>query len=493
MSPLSLRRHRADRLLSQEFAALRSRVLAAVRRRLAASGAAPEAVDLEGCYAQAWQGLYTAMLDGEEIANPAGWLVVVTLRRAIEEHRRLRSTSYAGFTDVSENGSEPDLAARLDDIGKLRHLFEALRGRLSERECQAASLCYLQGLSRAEAAQRMGLSPRRMRKLMEGDGGRAEGVAAKVGSLLKVIASGGWCEEQASSMRALAFGILDPAGPRYTLAKQHQSECAACRRYVLSLRGLAAVLPPLLIPKGCLAGAGAGAGMGAGAGTGAGSTAGVASGSGALGSGGVLVGSSAGGLAQPLAGSVAAKLAGAVTALGVAVSGGVLLPTAGRSAGWRVRGAEAAARAGVPSAGPGAAPAGAGSTLAAAWRPGQGGGGPSTLAGLGQMPSSSSPGVTVGASDEFGIESIGAHSSGMGTVPTTRRPATGRHGASGSTPAHPSKARPIALVAGTPPLLAAVVAQRGSRSGYGSPPGGTPTRSGTHDGAVRRQAEFSFE
>ena len=36
---------------------------------------------------QAWQGLYAAVLDGQEIANPAGWLVLVTFRRAIEEQR----------------------------------------------------------------------------------------------------------------------------------------------------------------------------------------------------------------------------------------------------------------------------------------------------------------------------------------------------------------------------------------------------------------------
>ena len=83
-----------------------------------------------------------------------------------------------------------------------------------------------------------------MRKLMEGRGPRAPGVAAKVGALVETIGAGGWCEEQGSLMRALAYGILDPDGERHRLAQLHRHACPACRAYVRSLRGLAAVLPP---------------------------------------------------------------------------------------------------------------------------------------------------------------------------------------------------------------------------------------------------------
>ena len=51
-------------------------------------------------------------------------------------------------------------------------------------------------------------------------------------------------------MRGLAYGILDPNGERYRLALIHRSECPACRAYVVSLRGLAAVLPPVFLPWG---------------------------------------------------------------------------------------------------------------------------------------------------------------------------------------------------------------------------------------------------
>ena len=104
MSPLSVRRYRAERLLRREFEAMRGRVLAGVRGRLRAAGVSLDAADLEACYAQAWHGLYTTMLEGAaEVANPEGWLALVTYRRAIDEHRaRLRAPgTYDASTRVT--------------------------------------------------------------------------------------------------------------------------------------------------------------------------------------------------------------------------------------------------------------------------------------------------------------------------------------------------------------------------------------------------------
>ncbi len=308
VSPSTLRRYRAERLLRQEFGGLREEVLGSVRGRLRARGVHLDGGDLEACYAQAWQGLYAAVAAGEEIANPGGWLTVVTFRRAIDEHRG------ALWGRAPEQAAvELDLPAELDDRARLRHLFEALRSRLSARECEAASFCYLQGLTRVQAAERMGISEARMVKLMEGRGPGRPGVAGKVGELLEAIREGGWCEQQASLMRGFAFGILDPGGERYRLARLHQRECPACRAYVLSLRGLAAVLPPLPLPWALGLGAppihapstsGAGATAGVGAGT--------VSASGAAGVGG------AGGGWLLAGGSVGAKLAvGCLIALSV--------------------------------------------------------------------------------------------------------------------------------------------------------------------------------
>jgi hypothetical protein len=110
-------------------------------------------------------------------------------------------------------------------------------------------------------------------------------------------------------MRGLAFGILDPRGERYRLARLHQRECPACRAYVLSLRGLAAVLPLPALPWGLGMGAAAGAGAGASAATTAGTGAGVgSSGVGLTSAGAAGVGGAGGGWLLT-GGSVGAKLA----------------------------------------------------------------------------------------------------------------------------------------------------------------------------------------
>lgn len=309
MSPLSLRRYRAERLLREEFDRLRGTVIAGVRGRLRSIGVNVDVSDLEACYGQAWHGLYAAVLDGQQIANPAGWLALVTFRRAIDEHR-----AHGHLADVECSGAEDrDFAAELDDRIRLRQLFEALRGRLSTRELQAAALCYLQGLSRSDAAARMGVSESRMRKLMEGRGPGRPGVAGKVGALVETIGGGSWCEEQGSLMRGLAYGILDPGGERYRLALIHSSDCPSCRAYVVSLRGLAAVLPP--VPAlvqwalgGAIGAAGASCAPAAAPGLGAAASAsGAAGAAGATGGGWLLAG-----------GTVGTKLAvGCLIALGV--------------------------------------------------------------------------------------------------------------------------------------------------------------------------------
>lgn len=253
MSPLHLRRYRAERLLRDEFEGLRGQVLGTVRSLLAGGRVTLAEADLEACYATAWQGLYTAILAGESIESPRSWLVTVVFRRAIDEHRARslpgrRAAEAHELAATAMVGEEQDLAAELDDRMKLRQLLEGITAGMSERERQAAALCCLQGLSRAEAARRMGIGARRMERLMDGAGAGRPGVTAKLGALVETIATGRFCEQQASLMRALAFGVLDPEGERHRLALAHQRSCPACRAYVLQLRGLAAALPPVFLP-----------------------------------------------------------------------------------------------------------------------------------------------------------------------------------------------------------------------------------------------------
>jgi RNA polymerase sigma factor (sigma-70 family) len=252
----ALLRYRAERALRADFAILRPRVTSIVRGRLRAHGVELDAIDLDACYAQAWHGLYATELRGEQVQDRSAWLVLVTYRRAIDEIRaRARQIAHAEPLErepaavelMASGAAASDAAVRLDDRARLRQLFEALRATLTARERRAVSLCYLQGLSRAEAAAHMGISENRMRKLMDGSHGRP-GVAHKFGELLRAIHAGRWCEQQSSLIRAYAFGLLDTEGERHRLAAAHLRECPSCRAFVACLRGLAAVLPPLPPP-----------------------------------------------------------------------------------------------------------------------------------------------------------------------------------------------------------------------------------------------------
>jgi DNA-directed RNA polymerase specialized sigma24 family protein len=343
VTPSALRRYRAERLLRKDFPELRAKVLAVVSSRLRSKGIALDHADLESCYAQAFHGLYATVLDGEEIENPTGWLVTVTFRRAIDESSSVarrgsaaEAHPAAGRACSTDEGQwaapDYDIARALDDRATIREVFEGLRSSLSPRECEAASLCYLQGFTRAEAAERMGIRAARMHKLMEGAAPGRPGVAGKVGELLSTIKAGGWCERQSSLMRAYAFGILDPDGERHALAAAHCRECPACRAHVASLRGLAAVLPPLPLPLAFMGGTGAIAGTGPDPGA-VSTTAGAGSGAAGGASGGWLAGM----------GSLAAKLAVVgVAAIGAGIvlhgsgahgrSGGALRAASGSSA-----------------------------------------------------------------------------------------------------------------------------------------------------------------
>jgi RNA polymerase sigma factor (sigma-70 family) len=320
MSPAILRRYRAERMLQRDFQALRGQVLGTVSGRLGAGGLSLDRSDLEACYAQAWQGLYAATLGGEEIDNARAWLVLITYRRAIEElrSRRGRDAQLDG-----EPSHEPGLEGAIDDRERLSQLIEGMRARLDAREREAAALCYLQGYSRSQAAARMGISETRMRKVMEGSGRGEAGVSRKVGAIVETIRQGTFCEEQGSLMRALAFGVLDPEGERYGLAMLHHRRCPACRRYVASLRGAAAILPPVLTLPGHGAGGLAGlAGLGhhgAAGLSGAGASTGSGASAGALGASAVAGGGGAAGGSWLLGGAgLGAKLAvGCLLALGV--------------------------------------------------------------------------------------------------------------------------------------------------------------------------------
>jgi hypothetical protein len=121
-------------------------------------------------------------------------------------------------------------------------------------------------------------------------------------------------------LRAYALGLIGPDHPDYPRVAGHLEECEPCRRYVMTLRGLAAVLPPV-VPFGHGIATGVahvyrllGSGHAA-------ATASTSTGSGVLAGTGAASSGSSGGLIGVLGGGAAKTFA--IAAAGIAAAGAV--------------------------------------------------------------------------------------------------------------------------------------------------------------------------
>jgi predicted DNA-binding protein (UPF0251 family) len=157
----------------------------------------------------------------------------VARRRAIDEARRMTGIRCDDKTAVADLGEEHDLAAKVEEKTCMRHYIEGMREVLTEQEYRAVTLCVIGGLTRPEAADRLGESPDRMERIMDA-------AQCKLRSVTAAISNGEWCDAHESLMRAYALRVLAEHGDRYKLAKTHLTDCSACRRLVNELRRNAA-------------------------------------------------------------------------------------------------------------------------------------------------------------------------------------------------------------------------------------------------------------
>jgi DNA-directed RNA polymerase specialized sigma24 family protein len=222
--------------------------------------------DFEACYNQAWHGLYLQLERGDEIRDHAALLATIMFRRCVDEYRAQHPDRRA--EEAVELASEVDLAGQIDAGDQIQQFVQGLRAELNEREQQAAGLCYVHGFTREEAAGALGVSATRIEHIMD----RVSKVASRISGQIK---AGIWCEERDSLIKAYAFGLLAADGERYQLAVDHLDSCSGCRRRVLMLRGLGAVVPPVTVLGGHLAAGAAGLAAGAGAAGGTGAAAGT--------------------------------------------------------------------------------------------------------------------------------------------------------------------------------------------------------------------------
>jgi len=227
----------ADALVADEYEPFKQEIFRTVAGKLAASGVRMTDDDLGPHYNEAWHALYMKLASGEDIENRKGFLVTVTHRRALSEHRAHHPGRFAPENELDYVGVEADLDAQMDAEIQLKQITEGFRDKLSEREFEAATLCHLHGYSRPEAAKVIGVEPKRMEKIMDG-------ASSQISSVIGRVKAGTHCQEMDSVVRAFAVGLLSPEGERYQLAESHLEFCAPCRRQVLVARGLAAAAPP---------------------------------------------------------------------------------------------------------------------------------------------------------------------------------------------------------------------------------------------------------
>jgi DNA-directed RNA polymerase specialized sigma24 family protein len=245
MSAWAERRPRTSRQLAEwtadeHYDALETEVVDKVCRRLSARQMDLDRSDVEEAYCLAWHGVCEQIARGVRIASLNGMLIEVTWRRAVEAYRQMRRSEHADV-DLELHVVEDDLDQRLDDQAKLQRLLGRVRGRLSPQERQVISLCWLQGYTRPEARALLGIKDEaRMQKLMD----RA---SRKVGGIVAAIeARGCGGEEWSHMLRSYALGTIDEQQSDYRRASEHIENCASCRRYVVGLRRVAAIVPPFV-------------------------------------------------------------------------------------------------------------------------------------------------------------------------------------------------------------------------------------------------------
>jgi DNA-directed RNA polymerase specialized sigma24 family protein len=234
-------RDEADAIANANYEALKDRVLRSVKVKLFGNGPRLNEIDLEEAYLLGWHGLCEYIIQGNKVENLPGFLVNATYLRAIDLLRETRADRRAE-QDVDAHTTEDQVVETVDDSMKLQRLFSRMKDRLTDIEMQAVSLCVLHGLKRAEAAEILKVTERRVQKVMNS-------ATKKIGSVVDTIDSRG-CggDEWARALRAYAMGVLTDTDPDYERVIAHIEDCETCRRYVMRLRGLAAILPPIGLP-----------------------------------------------------------------------------------------------------------------------------------------------------------------------------------------------------------------------------------------------------
>lgn len=237
MRPDTLPADQATHLAQQHYDALRVGVIATAEWLLRRKGCELAHLDIDQAYNEAWIALTEAVEDGKApaafVASDAppkqlrSWLVTVTFRRAIDFIRASHPERYVELAKADAHAGQP-LTARVESRETLEQVLEVLTHRFSGRDARILVLLRFLGVPRREVAERFGLSPKRLNKVLDGNKGKA-GLLEQMDVYVTLISTGQWCDEQASLLAAFRLGWFAPGSPKDLAARAHLKRCSRCR------------------------------------------------------------------------------------------------------------------------------------------------------------------------------------------------------------------------------------------------------------------------
>jgi DNA-directed RNA polymerase specialized sigma24 family protein len=177
-------RYQAEQLARTHYAKLQASVACYVRRRLGHAAVHFPEHELEASYNMAWDALMERVAQGKTPECFDGWLCVVTYRRAVDYLRRRqihREFPLATVDRVATSDDPYELAASGESV---RQCLQGIERRFGERGTRIVAYLWLGDLTHAAAAERVGVSTKRLRKILYGHG-RKIGLRKELACLLE--------------------------------------------------------------------------------------------------------------------------------------------------------------------------------------------------------------------------------------------------------------------------------------------------------------------
>lgn len=166
-----VRRYRAELLARAHYGRLQAPVACYVRRVLGGAAECLPGQELEASYNMAWEALIEKMVQDSAPDCLEAWLRVVTYRKAVDHLRKRRSDLGRPLVDEVDGVGTVDDACDLASSREMVGTFlKRIEWRFGERSARIVACLWLEGLTHAAAAERVGVSTKRLRKILYGDG-----------------------------------------------------------------------------------------------------------------------------------------------------------------------------------------------------------------------------------------------------------------------------------------------------------------------------------